>query len=149
MPSKNVRGMRPCKKCDQLLPLASFSRSKGKYYQSRCKACVIEGFKGYKRKNLNWRERWLNKRYGINGEIYARMLAEQNGVCALCYKPETSMGTGGVVKMLAVDHDEETGVVRGLLCEQCNTGIGKLRHDPELLTRAAEYVNLRLKVISA
>jgi len=64
------------------------------------------------------------------------MLAEQSGVCAIC---------GGVEpdgKRLAVDHEDVNGipVVRGLLCGNCNQGIGRFRHDPGLLSRAITYL---------
>lgn len=47
---------------------------------------------------------------------------------------------GGKPRTLAVDHDHETGCLRGLLCEGCNRGIGLLRDDPDLLRRAADYI---------
>lgn len=60
------------------------------------------------------REYELRNRYGITPEDYDRMLEEQGGVCAIC---EGACPTG---RRLAVDHDHETGRVRGLLCVNCN-----------------------------
>jgi len=70
------------------------------------------------------------------------MLEAQGGVCKLCSKPETRVNpqTGGVSR-LAVDHCHKTGVVRGLLCLDCNTGLGKFGDDPTLLLKAVEYLN--------
>ena len=70
------------------------------------------------------------------------MHAEQGGVCAVCRKPETARNyrTGGTLA-LAVDHCHETGVVRGLLCGNCNKGIGGLMHDRELLLAAINYLD--------
>ena len=70
----------------------------------------------------------LKKLYGITVKDYDRMFEEQNGVCWICGKAETTnSGT------LHVDHNEESGKVRGLLCGRCNRAIGLLDHLPELL----------------
>ena len=77
-----------------------------------------------------WRERYPEKqalkrrrqayrrKYGIEIEVYERMFAEQNGVCAIC---GSSAAEG---KWLAVDHNHATGQVRSLLCDGCNWKIG-------------------------
>ena len=105
-----------------------------------------------KRKNLESVKRWQRKpgvkeylapfkmafnlkdKYGITVEDYNRMLAEQNGVCAIC---------GGVNengKKLAVDHNHSTGKVRGLLCGICNRTVGNLRDSAELASKTADYI---------
>ncbi len=61
------------------------------------------------------------------------VFAAQNGVCAICSRPPGK-------RRLAVDHWHTTKAVRGLLCVQCNTAIGKLNDDPELLRRAIAYL---------
>lgn len=73
-------------------------------------------------------------RYGITPEIYDDLLVKQDGVCAICRKTCSS----GM--RLAVDHEHGSGKVRGLLCGQCNTGLGKFRDSVEVLTRASEYI---------
>lgn len=72
------------------------------------------------------------KRYGITAEDYDHMFAEQNGLCAICGRPDS--------RALSVDHDHETGKVRGLLCSKCNFLLGYADDDPEILTRAIEYL---------
>lgn len=82
----------------------------------------------------NDRQYNLKRKYGMTVEQYDKLLAEQGGVCALCGEPETSTFRG-TVKMLAVDHDHGTGLVRGLLCYRCNTDLGKyekVRANPRL-----------------
>jgi hypothetical protein len=62
-------------------------------------------------------------------------LAAQGGRCAIC-------GTdtpGTVQRFFAMDHDHETGEMRGLLCYRCNIGIGNLADDPDRLEAAARY----------
>lgn len=64
------------------------------------------------------------------------MLAAQNGGCAIC----STTTPDGNARRFHVDHDHETGKIRGLLCHSCNTGIGKLRDDPDLLLSAVAYL---------
>lgn len=81
------------------------------------------------------------KKYGVTQERYQELLEAQSHRCAIC-----GAGSGwrhrqsGELKKLAVDHCHETGRVRGLLCDACNLGIGKLRHDPHLLQKAIDYL---------
>jgi hypothetical protein len=82
------------------------------------------------------REGRLLKQFGISAEQYERMLAEQGGTCALC----PAVLSDGRGHMLAVDHCHATGRVRGLLCINCNQGLGKFGDDPKRLRRAADYL---------
>ena len=76
------------------------------------------------------------RKYGITIEKYEILLAEQNGCCAICLAV-----TGSDGKRLAVDHNHETGEVRGLLCDNCNTGLGMFKDNPSLLAKAINYLN--------
>ena len=78
-------------------------------------------------------------RYALTSEQYDALLTAQNGVCAICHKPERAK-LNGTVKSLAIDHDHATGKVRGLLCQKCNRGIGQFNDDPKLLRGAADYL---------
>jgi hypothetical protein len=82
------------------------------------------------------------KKYGITPDQYIQMMFDQNGLCAICEGPETHL-IKGKLPLLAVDHDHETGKVRGLLCSRCNNGIGHFKDSPTLLQRAASYVEKR------
>ena len=81
----------------------------------------------------------LRKLYGISPEEYAALLNQQGGVCAICHEPETEM-LRGKIRLLAVDHDHVNGRVRGLLCHDCNLGIGRFRDRPDLLMAAIMYL---------
>lgn len=72
-------------------------------------------------------------------EQYDEMLKAQDNVCAICGSEETYVRYG-VVGKLAIDHDHETGQVRGLLCSRCNSGIGLLGDDPERAQAAVDYL---------
>ena len=86
------------------------------------------------------RKHQFAKMYGITLDDYAAMLKSQAGVCAICKCVEVALGKGGRVKPLAVDHDHDTGKVRGLLCHSCNHGLGVMRDNPALLRAAADYL---------
>ena len=66
------------------------------------------------------------------------MLDEQGGGCAICQKTPEENG-----RRLAVDHNHTTGDVRGLLCTQCNVGLGNLGDSVERLRSAIRYLNER------
>ena len=74
------------------------------------------------------------KQYGLTIDEYERLIVQQNGVCAICRKREKQR------TRLSVDHNHETGVIRGLLCVRCNAGIGQFLDDPMLLRTAAVYL---------
>ncbi len=86
----------------------------------------------------------LKSRYGITLEEYRRLLAVQNGACAICHQGETRRHWwGGEVYLLAVDHDHETGKTRGLLCNRCNRALGLFGDNVENLLAAATYLETR------
>ena len=68
----------------------------------------------------------------MSREDYDHLAAEQNHVCAICH------GTGA--RRLAVDHDHATGKVRGLLCSNCNAGIGLLNEDIDRVLTVIQYL---------
>jgi len=85
------------------------------------------------------RDKERKRKFGISSEKYSELLENQNGVCAICGNPETATRLG-VVKALSVDHCHSTGRIRGLLCSDCNTGIGKLKDDVTILQNAIRYL---------
>lgn len=80
---------------------------------------------------------WCNnlRRYGLTPAEYEAKLAAQNGGCAICGGINAKSG-----QRLAVDHDHETGQVRGLLCNNCNSAIGKLRDSSATARLAVAYL---------
>lgn len=109
--------------------------------QRWCKECVKENTRTWRKANaeqakLLGRRRRL-KAYGLTEKAYAALLAAQCGECAICRAPCAQFKRG---EPLHVDHDHETGQVRGLLCSPCNLTLGHFNDDPERLERAAEYL---------
>lgn len=89
----------------------------------------------------------LQNAYGITLEQYEMWSAHNADLCTICNKPEVSFDKRAKrLRLLAVDHDEITGLVRGLLCSICNRGLGMFRHDVTILAEAIEYINYFNKV---
>lgn len=86
-----------------------------------------------KEQNLAYSTMYNRKRrYGVTDEEYQTLLIKQNGVCAICSKTCT--------RQLALDHDHDTGKVRGLLCNSCNRGLGYFKDSQVLLGNARDYL---------
>jgi hypothetical protein len=94
----------------------------------------------YTRFKTSRRRCQLRRNYGLSLEDYEAMLVAQGGVCAIC----GDSSPGPVQKHFAVDHDHDSGKIRGLLCFPCNTGIGGLRDDVLLVEKALSYLKAHL-----
>jgi superfamily II helicase len=77
----------------------------------------------------------LKRLYGISIEEYERLLVKQKYCCAICKVKVTKLN-----KSLCVDHDHKTGKIRGLLCENCNNGLGGFRDNIKFLQVAQQYL---------
>ncbi|MFC5834657.1 endonuclease domain-containing protein [Nonomuraea insulae] len=138
-----------CTRCGETKPLTEFYKAAGKpegKVMSRCKACEAERARKWVKDNpehaRETRRRYaLFKTYGLMPDAYWRLLQKQGGVCAICGQGEPNEpGRARSMFYLAVDHCHKTGEVRGLLCRKCNSAIGLLNDDPELLIRAISYL---------
>src|SRR5690606_27334940 len=86
----------------------------------------------------------LRHMYGITAEQYDEMVAEQDGVCAICGNAETWISNKtGKVSRLSVDHNHVTGDIRGFVCRRCNRVMGFVEDDPYLVRRILEYLEVR------
>lgn len=144
-----------CPKCKELLPTLSFNKSNRRDgFQTYCRSChnkmqrekynsdplqkIKRQIRASRRKEkdpLASRRKELKRLYNITLEEYAEIFKNQGEVCAIC------KNTCSTKKSLSVDHDHETGRVRGLLCNKCNVGLGSFRDSKILLLRASEYLN--------
>jgi hypothetical protein len=140
-----------CNKCKQIKLGSEFfqSLSSASGLSTYCKICdsnrkAPEQQKAYmqeydrrpgRKQKAKYRHRMqtLLKCYNLSIEQYEAILEAQNGVCAIC----------GEVKpySLWVDHDHVTMRVRGLLCRECNTGIGHLKDSVEVVASALRYLS--------
>lgn len=85
------------------------------------------------------RSRQYQRYYGITVEQYDSLFEKQNGKCAICFQSETRILRGKLTR-LCVDHNHDDGTVRGLLCSNCNAGVGRFQDDPERILKAYEYL---------
>jgi hypothetical protein len=155
--------IRKCAQCGEEKPLTEYFRTKqGKRGRSySCKICDYrkkrssrervkaanpaeyarrwrEYKKRYELKNPErakrcYKNTYLKRDFGISIDEYEEMVRLQNGVCKICGNPDRRRG-------LAVDHDHSTGVIRGLLCSQCNTALGLFKDNPAVLGSAIQYL---------
>lgn len=88
----------------------------------------------YQKNNPHKLFEFQTRKYGITPEIYEELLQKQNGVCAIC-KQKCNYKS-----RLSIDHSHVTGKVRGLLCGNCNTSIGKFQDNIEVLKSAISYL---------
>ena len=115
---------KPCQRC---------GGNKGAKYQGR-KHCGTCQYKVAKERSNNAHGRALEKRYGITRGDYWQLYEYQGGVCYICQRAT------GKTRRLSVDHDHETGLVRGLLCRPCNNFLGHVRDSQKTLLRAVDYL---------
>ena len=111
---------------------------------ARCKQCLRT--KALKSRNDNpdlTRSKNLKHRFNISIEQYNKMFLQQRGKCAICHKAETAGDKNGNVKWLSIDHNHKTNDIRGLLCNGCNTGIGLLKDNIDVLHSAIKYLTER------
>lgn len=154
-----------CKVCQHELPSNKFAVStktnkageSKDYVDSTCMVCRRkayltkpgkreihrQGTKNWYRDNPEKAKSQRLKKYGLNLEGYNALREKQNYCCAVCHKHETDVSQGRAktpATALHVDHNHTTGEVRGLLCTNCNTILGKCYDDGKILEQAVNYL---------
>jgi hypothetical protein len=121
-----------CRTCKNEKPLEAFKNS-----SNRCKVCLdcLDISKKKWGVSSNKRNKQYLKRYNITLEQYDLMLEKQNNSCAICLTSVSELST-----RLHVDHCHLTGKVRGLLCYNCNSGLGRFKDDKFNLSQALHYI---------
>ena len=105
-----------------------WSRVNGKFTTVKCsiETCQTHQYaKGYCMSHYG-----ILSAYKLKPEVYENMIIEQNGCCSICSFPSK----------LQVDHNHDTGLVRALLCSNCNTGLGLMREDKKSLLAMITYI---------
>jgi len=128
-----------CIGCSTTKDITGFGidKSKPDGFNSYCKECIAKRNKDRRKADPRKQEDCrLRKAYGITLEEYEQMVEDRNGLCDGCKEAPAS----GYNKGLYVDHCHETGKVRGILCQQCNTALGMVRDRVETLHNLIAYL---------
>lgn len=130
---------RKCSKCGIDKPFGDFHKNPGGPHglSSQCKECRKE-YKARNRDKIREKDReyQLKRVYGISKEEHDYLVESQEGICAGCGASSFNQKS----YHLAVDHDHETGTIRGLLCLKCNRILGLAQDNPDLLRKLADYL---------
>lgn len=131
--------MKTCNRCGKTKTLDSFHTYRNNELRSYCKSCHNEYNKQWRKRNkrkhseqnLKHQLRWkLKNIYNATIEDYEYIVNRSGGLCEIC-KKETK---------LYIDHDHITGKLRGMICNSCNLGLGKLGDSVKALELALEYL---------
>ena len=139
--ANGVKGVRPrCKECMALLERAKYA-SDEEFRQRKLNMQAIrmredEDFR--LRHRASCRKGHLRRAYGLTQETFDAMLHAQGGCCAIC-KAKPIDGNQG--SRMVVDHCHLTNQIRGILCDLCNTALGKFEDNVGLLKSAIDYLN--------
>lgn len=147
--------MKFCPECKKFLRPESFrirpdrGTSERIVRYSRCVDCHRKWSRQWHAKNPKrakhlMRKYRLKNNFGLTVERYEEMLRGQNERCAICKEHKDSFD-----KAFAVDHCHKTGRIRGLLCSNCNAGVGFFRDDPKNLVWAIEYLDFSNRICFA
>jgi len=119
-------GTKYCNGCQEIKPLFEFlvCSTGRKLASTYCILCQ--------------RSRHLQQKYGITLKEYKKLFKKQSGQCAICgtIDPKST----GKYNTFSIDHDHKTGKIRGLLCSNCNCGLGFFDDNPRTLIAAANYL---------
>jgi len=127
--------MRRCSSCDEEKDVSLFP---DKYFT--CKSCKAKRSREANKtpaKQLKTYEHSVRSKFGIGLKEVSDLLDIQRGCCAIC---KDSLVYPNSTKRYAIDHNHKTGKVRGLLCSDCNTALGKFRDNPDIVYNAFEYL---------
>jgi hypothetical protein len=127
-----------CKKCKQEQPLCEYSFDfEAAKFKETCNTCTANKIKEKKKeltKEENQRLANYCYNYNITTEEYYKLEESQHFLCSICKKPTPN-------KFFCVDHDHKTSNVRGLLCKNCNLGLGHFKDDISVMSSAIEYIS--------
>ena len=126
-----------CRHCEETKPVTDFrprnDRPEGQY-ASWCRVCEANRHRERLKSNPDLRDQYRAARYGLTLEELRALEDRQDNTCAICGVEEEG-------KALSIDHCHNTDEVRGLLCQNCNRGLGSFMDNQYLLQKAIEYLD--------
>lgn len=115
--------LKRCPECHSIKMKSLYQKNKDKY---------LSNMRVWKINNPLYKSQ---SKFNLDKDTYFSLFAAQNGCCKIC-------GNESNNKSLAIDHDHDTGKVRGLLCLNCNVGLGHFKDSIELLEEAMRYLSV-------
>ena len=152
---ESMAQMKKCNTCKEWKTLDQYHKEEHRTdgLEGWCKTCKIAYDRDYRARNpgkqaVADRKASLKRKWGLSIDDYQMMFDVQDGVCAICGKPETAVQNGRVLR-LAVDHDHACcrgrrscgKCIRSLLCSNCNNGLGRFNDNSTSLRNAADYLD--------
>lgn len=146
--AKTAPAEKACTKCGEVKPLSDYSNlCVGKYGKHpQCKICVQAYHSGLYYSNEDYRSNRIKdasirnrkSKYNITEEEFNRLFKSQNYCCAICdvHLDNSRFGLRG-----QLDHCHETMKIRGILCANCNTALGLMKDNKEILMSAIQYLD--------
>jgi hypothetical protein len=133
-----------CSRCKESKPVSEFHMKIRPH--AYCKSCAVLNGEEWRRNNPEKKEQYnleyKTRQRGTTPEWFMETLANQDGVCGICKHPETDRyKKTGRAKSLAIDHDHQTGKVRGLLCTKCNQSLFLLEKHKGWAENAVRYLS--------
>lgn len=115
-------GHKRCPDCEKVKPHSDWERNKTSSdgWASYCRKC----------RAARNRDSYFRRKYGLSQDELRDRVKRQGHLCVICLAAPPEH----------VDHDHETGAVRGVLCFSCNAALGQLKDRPDVMRRAADYV---------
>ncbi len=111
---------------------------------TRCNSCMAAAVRRYRATPagiLSARNVDIRRYHGKEGfDIVQNLIIKQDNKCAICGLTASESHKSTKRPNLYIDHDHTSGKIRGLLCNNCNSGVGKLKDSPEMLRKAADYL---------
>lgn len=152
-----IEASKKCGDCKVIKPLSEFNKDKGKQDGLNwcCKVCrkkyrqqphvkaktslynKAERLRDPKKTKQRDRKYTLARYWDMTPEMFEDLLNKHDRGCGICHKKERSSER----KPLVIDHDHTTGEIRGILCDNCNRGLGLLKDSQEILQQAIAYLN--------
>lgn len=136
-----------CSHCKEVKDISNFCKNKSTKdgYHHQCKKCASEYALAYsktKTGKINGKFNMLKYRYGLTRDEYHDLINKQKNKCCIC-GDELKTGTG----KSGIDHNHETGKVRGILCRNCNILIGYLECNKHKINIAMKYIKFKKETL--
>ena len=128
-----------CSKCGKTLPLTEYYQTRNSHLTGACKACLADYGMDLRLRDANklHQRKGALRKYGLTLDQYNALLSSQDGKCAICGSTNSGRMSD---KHFCVDHDHQTGQIRGLLCHCCNLAVGHFKDQAILCRMAAAYL---------